>query len=371
MTKTLLRVPLLALLTAVLIAGLGVWTGQTASAQGPCGPATVQVPYNTAGNTYTRTGCSVQATVSYQAFEFVLVGAPGQTVHVDTCLNSNDTVLQIFQSAGGGQGAFNPASPGVNMRGCTDDNCNGLASSFDVGGLSPGFYTIVVSNWSSTAGIAGTMQVRTPNCDATAVFAELPVAFADPINLPCTAGRANLTIGIENLGIGDLLDRPGRPEFSVTLTSVRGGAVVVTSISSGSVGAGQVPGTAPLGGTASADLNIPAGGTDTITLQVAFPNGIGSVGGLFVSRSIWDDVNNDGIIDAGEVDTFVDETPLFFPCPPTVWPNDQLGKQVHLPILNFQGQDDVCESWIEVQNLGCRIAKAALVTWGEPGFCPP
>ncbi len=226
MTKTLLRVPLLALLTAVLIAGLGVWTGQTASAQGPCGPATVQVPYNTAGNTYTRTGCSIQATVSYQAFEFVLVGAPGQTVHVDTCLNSNDTVLQIFQSAGGGQGAFNPGNPGVNMRGCTDDNCNGLASSFDVGGLSPGFYTIVVSNWSSTAAIAGTMQVRTPNCDSTAVFAELPVAFADPINLPCTAGRANLTIGIENLGIGDLLARPGRPEFSVTLTSVRGGAVV-------------------------------------------------------------------------------------------------------------------------------------------------
>ncbi|MBK6767960.1 MAG: hypothetical protein IPG72_02800 [Ardenticatenales bacterium] len=62
---------------------------------------------------------------------------------------------------------------------------------------------------------------------------------------------------------------------------------------------------------------------------------------------------------------------LAMTCPPQVDPNSQLGKQVHLPILNFQGQDDVCESWIEVQNLGCRIAKAALVTWGEPGFCPP
>ena len=58
-------------------------------------------------------------------------------------------------------------------------------------------------------------------------------------------------------------------------------------------------------------------------------------------------------------------------CPPTVFPNDQLGCQVHLPILNFLGQDDLCESWIEVQNLGCGFAKASLITWGEPGFCPP
>ncbi|MCB0217535.1 MAG: hypothetical protein KDH92_12915, partial [Chloroflexi bacterium] len=54
-----------------------------------------------------------------------------------------------------------------------------------------------------------------------------------------------------------------------------------------------------------------------------------------------------------------------------VRPNDQLGKQVHLPILNFQGQDDVCRTWIEVQYIGCDPSKAVLVTWGEPGFCPP
>ncbi len=72
---------------------------------------------------------------------------------------------------------------------------------------------------------------------------------------------------------------------------------------------------------------------------------------------------------------------------PDVQPNRQLGCQVHLPILNFQGQDDVCRTWIEVQYLGggakttelqdngtyCEDfgAKAVLVTWGEPGFCPP
>jgi len=68
---------------------------------------------------------------------------------------------------------------------------------------------------------------------------------------------------------------------------------------------------------------------------------------------------------------------------PRVDPNPQLDCQVHLPILNFQGQDDVCRTWIEVQFLGggvflpetgeCRddSAKAVLITWGEPGFCPP
>ena len=52
-------------------------------------------------------------------------------------------------------------------------------------------------------------------------------------------------------------------------------------------------------------------------------------------------------------------------------PNRQLGGQVHLPILNFEGQDEVCKTWIEVQYLGCDEAKAVLVVWAEPGFCPP
>jgi hypothetical protein len=47
------------------------------------------------------------------------------------------------------------------------------------------------------------------------------------------------------------------------------------------------------------------------------------------------------------------------------------GRQVHLPILNFLGQDEVCRSWIETQNVGNVDSKAVLVVWGEPGFCPP
>ncbi|MBK7781690.1 MAG: hypothetical protein IPJ58_13165 [Ardenticatenia bacterium] len=53
-------------------------------------------------------------------------------------------------------------------------------------------------------------------------------------------------------------------------------------------------------------------------------------------------------------------------------PSAQLGVQVHLPILNFEGQDDVCRAMIEVQYIGCDPRrKAVLVAWGDPGFCPP
>ena len=47
------------------------------------------------------------------------------------------------------------------------------------------------------------------------------------------------------------------------------------------------------------------------------------------------------------------------------------GRQVHLPILNHLGQDDVCRTWIEAQNLGHQLSKIVIVTWGQPGFCPP
>ncbi len=60
------------------------------------------------------------------------------------------------------------------------------------------------------------------------------------------------------------------------------------------------------------------------------------------------------------------------PCPPQ--PLGQClaaGTRVALPVLNFQGRDDVCRSVIQVQNVGSRPTKAILVVWGEPGFCAP
>lgn len=35
-----------------------------------------------------------------------------------------------------------------------------------------------------------------------------------------------------------------------------------------------------------------------------------------------------------------------------------------LPVLNFEGEDDVCRTWIETQNAGADFAKAILITWG-------
>jgi hypothetical protein len=45
--------------------------------------------------------------------------------------------------------------------------------------------------------------------------------------------------------------------------------------------------------------------------------------------------------------------------------------QVLLPILNYLGNDPVCATWVEAQNVGDRPTKALLIAWGAPGFCPP
>ena len=71
--------------------------------------------------------------------------------------------------------------------------------------------------------------------------------------------------------------------------------------------------------------------------------------------------------------------PPGFPCPPTglptAWPDSpqraSFGCHSLLPILNFESNDAVCSSWVEVQNTGDHPAKAIMLVWGAPGFCPP
>jgi uncharacterized repeat protein (TIGR01451 family) len=111
---------------------------------------------------------------------------------------------------------------------------------------------------------------------------------------------------------------------------------------------------------------IPAGATISLGYQVRLQGGL-TVGTLFCipSQVHYDQCN---VVGSGQRMATVCAT---VNCPPTVNPNQQLGRQVHLPILNFQGQDDVCRTMIEVQYIGCDPSKAVLVTWGEPGFCPP
>lgn len=52
-------------------------------------------------------------------------------------------------------------------------------------------------------------------------------------------------------------------------------------------------------------------------------------------------------------------------------PNRQRVSPIFLPVLDFIGSDDVCQTWIDIQNLGSDPAVAALLSFGEPGFCPP
>ena len=126
----------------------------------------------------------------------------------------------------------------------------------------------------------------------------------------------------------------------------------VLGITSG-VGPGQIPGTAAdqrHGDSRPARFRSAA--RTSCECRSGFPSGIGNTGPLWITRGIWTDVAPpNGEIDTGEYTIFEDEEPTELPCLPTVDPNRQLGMQVHLPIMNYIGNDDRCNTWIEVQNV--------------------
>jgi hypothetical protein len=51
--------------------------------------------------------------------------------------------------------------------------------------------------------------------------------------------------------------------------------------------------------------------------------------------------------------------------------NSPSSSQIAVPILNYLANNDICETWLEVQNIGDEFTRAALVVWGAPAFCPP
>ena len=72
------------------------------------------------------------------------------------------------------------------------------------------------------------------------------------------------------------------------------------------------------------------------------------------------------------------QCPPGVPCPPGGtggYPNSPdrppVGYYVQLPILGYLGNDAVCNAWVEAQNIGDRPAKALLLVWGAPSYCPP
>jgi hypothetical protein len=50
--------------------------------------------------------------------------------------------------------------------------------------------------------------------------------------------------------------------------------------------------------------------------------------------------------------------------------NSPSSSQIAVPILNYLANNDICETWLEVQNIGDEFTRAALVVWGAPAFCP-
>jgi len=381
LTQSLRRVSM-ALVTTAALAGLVSLTAREASAdliQNPCIGFPVEIDFSTSGS-FVPCGQSTTFSESYDAIELYSYGPGPHAMTATTCLSGNtgDTQLSLYQAAGGTQGAFDPDNPCTNRLTFNDDNCS---TSFNLSTISwpsleQGYYTVVVQRWWSTASLSGTVEVTADaeNCVLLPDFDSLPLALIDdPLESICLGKQLIVEAVVENTGVGDLVDFPGQPEYTVTVSGL-GCAVALDSLSS-SVGAGQTPGAAPLGGSGTADLNIPAGGSDVVRHVVSFPNGIGCLSAIVINRSVWVDLGppnpGDGILLEDELFTFEDEIAVGELCPPSVFPNNQLGCQVHLPILNFIGQDELCETWIEVQNLGCDFAKASLVTWGEWGFCPP
>ena len=199
-------------------------------------------------------------------------------------------------------------------------------------------------------------------------------------NDPCVNGLLDLTTSVQNVGAGPtatVIDR-AFPELQYTHTG--GVSIVSCNLSFLNGGSGTCSFT---GSVLRVDMTLPGGATVTVNWTVAIlitpkaspglPNNVFTVDGC----AIWD-FNGNGVIDATESDCLNSTPPvqeslttITINCLQAADPNRQLGCQIHLPILNFQGQDEVCDTWIEVQVIGCTAAKAVLVTWADPGFCPP
>jgi len=182
------------------------------------------------------------------------------------------------------------------------------------------------------------------SCLAPGDTVEVEFAFLNSGVGNATGARASVQLPEGLVGV------PGSCRF----TGGAGGNCAITE--------GSLLWTGTIPGTGGAPNNLL-----TVNFQVRVRGGTKIGTTLCVPALLDYDLNQDGVLDSKL--TVQDCSTV--DCPPTVDPNRQLGSQVHLPILNFLGQDDVCRSMIEVQLLGCDPAKAVLVTWGAPGFCPP
>ena len=192
------------------------------------------------------------------------------------------------------------------------------------------------------------------------------ISLADPAEGECygPGDFLNFTSTITNSGEGDAIGIVYMVHFTSDLLGVGGSCFFIG-------GSGGTCSVADQGLTWTGDIpGTPSGDPDNVLLltwQVRVRGGTKAGQEECGHATLFFDADFDGTNES----MIKTEDCTIIDCPPTVDPNRQLDCQVHLPILNFLGQDDLCETWVEVQNVGPEFVKASLVTWGEPGFCPP
>ena len=111
-----------------------------------------------------------------------------------------------------------------------------------------------------------------------------------------------------------------------------------------------------------ADPKFPVAPGETVERQVTIPHLTKECGIASDYVDVTAVAVNSGrtILPCLNVEPAHDERFIDIPCAGLDW-------RLQLPVLDTE----MCESWVQVQNVGHRDTKAALVVWGEAGACPP
>jgi hypothetical protein len=374
MNHPLGRFAFILVLAGLLVAGMGVVTAETAMAQGPCGPGIVftqpfdtgSVPVTTAlfrSDTSTQpvpANCNSYSTWShtYDAFEYQLIGPGPHEMTAETCANPGAyyNAMYLYQAPGGAAGAFNPGSVCTNLVAYSQFQACAFGTRLTSTTLEEGFYTIVIGPWlAQQASLAGDIEIEAPTCGPFKAD-DFVTTLDSPTGNECVQSGDRLVGTVQFTNVSDITI----PD--VTLTGVYRPAFIGISCSST-----HGPCNSGAGGFDTTG-DVPPGETVTVNYVVQIRGGTPADAELCVDLFLeYDPSGGEGERITLEFGVCSD-IPA---CPPTVSPNLALAGQVHLPIMNFQGQNDVCRTWLEVQNVGSEFSKAALVVWGEPGFCPP
>jgi hypothetical protein len=338
----------------------GVWRSNVASGNGPENDATPTiVPY-----VFTSVVSQLGTAFGYPVNEYTWTISPPVTLPTgrfwlstaaDLSTNTNGRGFWAT-SSGGRNGLGTQTAFQRGFFGGTNWVSNASAGqlAFDIDGacnLTLAGTLVGVKAGAATANDSG---VKLNNLGTTTMSVDATPDQAGGRTAYCETGRGNVQFTLTT-GATGFTDLPTN-EFVATI----GAGVTVISCTA-SVGTCSVSGS-----TVTWNLGLGANSSANILIAVQSQGGIQTK--LSVPIGLVLTIQNTG---STVTTVFNINTRADFACVGSVDPNAQLGRQVHLPILNFQGQDEVCDTWIEVQVIGCDPAKAVLVTWADPGFCPP